>query len=114
MHRLEKLTRLVFTLSLLVYFLAVSVSVEYLHDHHFSETCHSGLNKYGAQHRSHVSGGDTCWVCKANVISEAVLTHRFHHVKIQALTTYLHVPKEAKYASSIFHIDRLRGPPLCV
>lgn len=112
MLNLRKQIRFFFNLLLLIHLLTVSVSIEFLHNHHFAEKCNAGHNKYGTQHKSHISNSDACWVCTAHLLQEAVLD--FQTCKLSAQQYIIAIPpfyeniNNLPESASLF----LRGPPI--
>ncbi len=72
MMRKKTSLKIAFSLCLLLYFSAITVSLDFFHDHKSVATCDDSGKHDVCTHKSHISDTSSCWVCSAHLQKEAV------------------------------------------
>lgn len=69
---LKKSVRVAFSFCLLLYFSAITLSIDFLHNHSDEDHICREAGKNGVcHHKAHISRDSSCWICAAHLQKEA-------------------------------------------
>ncbi|PWG82542.1 hypothetical protein DDR33_01360 [Pararcticibacter amylolyticus] len=112
MKILHKSIRVVLSWVFLLHFSAVTLSLDFLHDHSSETTCQDLARHGSCSHKSHLSNNSSCWVCLAHFQKEAIKPNETGiDINSIPLTGFLHPDYTCIFISNDSLLLSLRGPP---
>lgn len=115
MTKLKKSIRTFFRFTLLLYFSAITLSLDFLHDHSKDfVVCKDAATTGSCHHKSHLSQNTSCWVCAAHLQKEAALPYSSEALHPLPPIVRIHCLPTVARVAGILCTSLLRGPPQMV
>ncbi|TQM48805.1 hypothetical protein BDE36_0495 [Arcticibacter tournemirensis] len=111
MMRKKTSVKVALSFCLLLYFSAITVSLDFFHDHKAEVACHDSGKHGVCTHKSHVSNTSSCWVCSAHLQKEA--TEPAISTELSLEVPFVRILTENKAIGYVCErlVLLLRGPP---